>query len=81
MKLALLIYAAVLIITHWDMMVLAQGPKSQPTIPIYDCRQAWVQNGVRVRRLSDHRVTRIDVCGAADSSDDTFRDIPYEAPN
>jgi hypothetical protein len=59
----------------------AQAPKSQPVIPIYDCRLAWVQNGVRVRRLSDHKVTRIDVCGAADSSDDTFRDIPYEGTN
>jgi hypothetical protein len=58
----------------------AQAPKPRPAIPVLDCRESWVQSGVRVRRLTDQRVTRIDVCGAADSADDSFRDIPYEAP-
>jgi hypothetical protein len=45
-----------------------------------NCQQSSIQSGVPVKRLSDGRVTRVDVCGAADSSDDSFRDIPYELP-
>jgi hypothetical protein len=52
----------------------------QPPLPVLDCHEERVQAGVPVRRLSDGRITHIDVCGAADSADDVFRDIPYEAP-
>lgn len=48
------------------------------TLPL-DCRQSNIQAGIPVRRNSDGRITKVDVCGAADSGDDTFRDIPYQA--
>jgi hypothetical protein len=48
------------------------------TLPL-DCRKSSIQAGVPVRRNSDGKITRIDVCAAADSPVDTFRDIPYEA--
>jgi hypothetical protein len=44
-----------------------------------DCRQSSVQSGIPVRRNSDGRITRVDVCAAADGPVDTFRDIPYQA--
>lgn len=57
---------------------LAQPPVAKPPLPVLDCREARVQAGVPVRRNSDGRITRIDVCAAADSPIDTFRDIPYQ---
>lgn len=44
------------------------------TLPL-DCHSSAIQSGVPVKRLSDNQIARIDVCGAADSSDDEFRDI------
>ncbi len=59
----------------------AQAPKPKPvptvTLPL-DCRKSGIQSGIPVRRNSDGRITRVDVCGAADSPVDNFRDIPYE---
>lgn len=72
-KLILLI-ACLLII----FIMLANAAPQTLVLPL-DCRKSSIQSGVPVRRNSDGRITRVDVCGAADSPVDTFRDIPYEA--
>jgi Tfp pilus assembly major pilin PilA len=60
--------------------IAAAIPSSTTTITLpLDCRKSNIQAGIPVRRNSDGRITKVDVCGAADSGDDTFRDIPYQA--
>lgn len=59
---------------------MAATQRTTPTLQLpLDCRKSSVQAGVPVRRNSDGKVTKVDVCAAADSPIDTFRDIPYEA--
>jgi hypothetical protein len=71
---------AFLIVLFWILFVVALSatPVRTLTLPL-DCRKSSIQAGVPVRRNSDGRITKVDVCGAADSGDDTFRDIPYQA--
>jgi hypothetical protein len=72
---------AIVIIILWMFFIVSLGeavPVKTLTLPL-DCRQSSIQAGIPVRRNSDGRITKIDVCGAADSGDDTFRDIPYQA--
>lgn len=69
-----------MIVLFWILFIVAlsAAPAKMLTLPL-DCRQSSIQAGVPVRRNSDGRITKVDVCGAADSGDDTFRDIPYQA--
>jgi hypothetical protein len=74
-------FKPLLALTLWMLFVAALCdaiPGKTLTLPL-DCRKSGIQAGVPVRRNSDGRVTQVDVCGAADSPVDTFRDIPYEA--
>lgn len=54
------------------------APAATVTLPL-DCRKSGIQAGIPVRRNSDGKITKVDVCAAADSPIDTFRDIPYQA--
>jgi hypothetical protein len=67
------------LIMFWLFFIVALKGASRSLILPLDCRQSSIQAGVPVRRNSDGRITKIDVCGAADSPVDTFRDIPYQA--
>jgi hypothetical protein len=72
---------ALLLVVFWILFIVALSsavPVKMLTLPL-DCRKSTIQAGVPVRRNSDGRITKVDVCGAADSGDDTFRDIPYQA--
>jgi len=75
----------VLLVLLWTAITVSSVASSQASkqpfvqLPL-DCHQSRIQSGVPVRRLSDGKITRIDVCGAADSADDSFRNIPYELP-
>jgi hypothetical protein len=76
---------SVLLVLLWTTIMVSSVASSQASkqafvqLPL-DCHQSRIQSGVPVRRLSDGKITRIDVCGAADSADDSFRNIPYELP-
>src|SRR5438445_13322721 len=75
----------ILLVLLWTAITVSLVASSQASkqafvqLPL-DCHQSRIQSGVPVRRLSDGKITRIDVCGAADSADDSFRNIPYELP-
>ena len=75
----------ILLVLLWTAITVSVVASSQASkqafvqLPL-DCHQSRIQSGVPVRRLSDGKITRIDVCGAADSADDSFRNIPYELP-
>jgi hypothetical protein len=75
-------YSILLTILLLALILLVAGADtskvSTVTLPL-DCRKSSIQAGIPVRRNSDGRITKVDVCGAADSGDDTFRDIPYQA--
>jgi hypothetical protein len=49
-----------------------KAEQSKP-VPVLDCHEPRIQAGVPVKRLSDGEIVKIDVCGAADSADDTYR--------
>jgi hypothetical protein len=76
---------SVLLVLLWTAITVSSVASTQASkqafvqLPL-DCHQSRIQSGVPVRRLSDGKITRIDVCGAADSADDSFRNIPYELP-
>jgi len=62
-----------IIVIFLSIFVTAGAVDQSRPLPVLDCHEQRVQAGVPVKRLSDGEIVKIDVCGAADSADDTFR--------